>query len=139
MPKPRNTRLSVFKGREAGLNRVIFMVLDAKKLLTSYDMFLEIRRIKGFRHTKYSSVDRRIKALRQQHWIIWKGTRRTQPGSDSPFYELSSRGQTAIDVDEVNMNDFLKNAKEDLLLELRTVLSSFRESQHKSQKPRSRG
>ena len=139
MPKPKDTRLSAFKGREARLNRVIFTILDAKKLLTSYDMYLEIRRNKGFRHTKYPSVDRRMKALQQQHWISRKGTRRTKPGSDSPFYELSSRGQTAIDVDEVNMNDFLKNAEEDLLLELRTVLSSFRESQHKFQKPRSRG
>jgi len=126
--KSKGTRLKVFSGREARLNRVIFMVLDAKKLVTSYDMFLETRRIKGFRHTKYSSVDRRMKALQQQHWITRKGTRRTQPGSDSPLYELSSQGQTAIEIDKVNMNDFLKNAKEDLLLELRTVLSSFRES-----------
>jgi hypothetical protein len=128
VPKPKNTRLSVFKGREARLNRVIFMILDAKKLVTSYDMFLKIRRIKGFRHTKYSSVDRRMKALQQQHWITRKGTRRTKPGSDSPFYELSSQGQTAIEIDKVNMNDFLKNAKEELLLLMRTVLSSFRES-----------
>lgn len=128
MPKPKNTRLSLFKGREARLNRVIFMILDAKKLVTSYDMFLETRRIKGFRHTKYSSVDRRMKALQQQHWISRKGTRRTKPGSDSPFYELSSRGQTAIEIDKVNLNDFLKNAKEELLLLMRTVLSSFRES-----------
>jgi hypothetical protein len=104
------------------------MVLDAKKLVASYDMFLKIRRIKGFRHTKYSSVDRRMKALQQQHWITRKGTRRTKPGSDSPFYELSSQGQTAIEIDKVNMNDFLKNAKEELLLLMRTVLSSFRES-----------
>lgn len=128
MPEPKNTRLKVFKGREARLNRVIFMILDAKKLLTSYDMYLEIRRIKGFRHTKFPSVDRRIKALQKQHWITQKGTRRTKPGSDSPLYELSSQGQTAIEIDKVNMNDFLKNAKEELLLLMRTVLSSFRES-----------
>lgn len=91
-------------------------------------MYLEIRRIKGFRHTKYPSVDRRIKALQKQHWITRKGTRRTKPGSDSPLYELSSQGQTAIEIDKVNMDDFLKNAKEELLLLMRTVLSSFRES-----------
>jgi hypothetical protein len=139
VPKPKDTTLSVFKGREARLNRVIFTILDAKKLLTSYDMYLEIRRNKGFRHTKYPSVDRRMKALQQQHWISRKGTRRTKPGFNSPFYELSSRGQTATEIDRVNMNDFLKNAEEELLLELRTLLSSFRESRHMSQKPRSRG
>ena len=39
-------------GREAKLNRVIFLILDSKNLLTSYEMHLEIRRIKGFRHVK---------------------------------------------------------------------------------------
>jgi DNA-binding PadR family transcriptional regulator len=134
VPKHKDARLSVFKGREARLNLVIFTILDAKKLLTSYDMYLEIRRIKGFRHTKYPSVDRRMKALHQQHWITRKGTRRTKPGFDSPFYELSSKGRTAIEIDRANINDFLKNAEEELLLELRTLLSSFRESRHKSEK-----
>jgi hypothetical protein len=45
VPKLKDARLSVFKGREARLNRVIFTILGAKKLLTSYDMYLEIRRI----------------------------------------------------------------------------------------------
>ena len=130
----------MFKGREARLNRVIFRILDARRFLTSYDIYLEIRRIKGFRHTKYPSVDRRMKSLQQQqHWITRKGTRRTKPGFDSPLYELSSKGQTAIEIDRVNMNEFLKNAKEELLLELRALLSSFRESQHMSERLEGKG
>jgi predicted transcriptional regulator len=139
VPKSKDTRLSVFKGREARLNRVIFRILDTKKLLTSYEMYLEIKRIKGFRHTKHPSVDRRMKALRQQHWITRRGTRRTKPGFDSPLYELSSQGKTALEIDEVDMNDFLRNAEEELLLELRTLLSSFRESCCTHKKPGSKG
>jgi predicted transcriptional regulator len=121
-------RISVFKGREAKLNRVIFRILDAKELLTSYDMYLEIRRIKGFRHTKYPSIDRRMKALRQQHWIAQKGTRRTKAGSNSPLYELTVRAQAALKLDDINMNDLVRTAQEKLLLELITMLSSFLES-----------
>ena len=67
--KGKGTELKVFSGREAKLNRIIFLILDSKKPLTSYDMFLEIRRIKGFRYVKRQSVDRRMKALLEQHWL----------------------------------------------------------------------
>ena len=127
--KGKGTRLLVFTGRAARLNRVIFWILYTKKLLTTYDVFLEIRRIKGFRHTRPSSVDRRMKALVRQQWITEKGTRRTKKtGSDSYLYELSVRGQSALELDEVNINDFIKTAEEKLLQELIAVLSSFRES-----------
>ena len=124
----------MFKGREARLNRVIFRILASRKLLTSYDMYLEIRRIKGFRHTKYPSVDRRMKALRNEHWTEEKGTRKTKPGFDSPLYELSVRGQTALKLTELDMNDLVRTAEEKLLLELMALLSSFRESRHMPRK-----
>jgi predicted transcriptional regulator len=139
VPKPKNTRLSVFKGREARLNRVIFRILASRKLLTSYDMYLEIRRIKGFRHTKYPSVDRRMKALRHEHWTEEKGTRKTKPGFDSPLYQLSVRGQTALKLTEVDVNDLVRTAEEKLLLELMALLSSFHEPPRMSQKPGGRG
>ena len=48
----KGTELKVFSGREAKLNCIIFMILDSKNLLRSYDMYLEIRRIKGYRMLK---------------------------------------------------------------------------------------
>ena len=70
-----------------------------------------------------------MKALVRQQWITEKGTRRTKKtGSDSYLYELSVRGQSALELDEVNINDFIKTAEEKLLQELIAVLSSFRES-----------
>jgi len=71
----KGTELKVFSGREAKLNRVIFMILDSKNLLASYSMYLEIRRIKGFRHVKRQSVDRRMKALCEQGWVMKRGVR----------------------------------------------------------------
>ena len=79
----KGTELDVFSGREAKLNRVIFIVLDSKNLLTSYDMYLEIRRIKGFRHVKRQTVDRRMKALCEQGWIVKYGVRPAK--SSFPF------------------------------------------------------
>ena len=70
----KGTELKVFSGREARLNRITFLVLSSKSPLTSYDIYLGIRRIKGFRHVKWRSIDRRIKALYAQGWIIKCGT-----------------------------------------------------------------
>jgi hypothetical protein len=79
--------LPVFRGTKAKLNRTILEVLRAKKHLASYDTYLEIRRIKGHRHYKYQAVDRRMKKLYDEHWILKNGTKRTQPGTDAMLFE----------------------------------------------------
>ncbi len=91
----KGTDLPVFQGTKARLNRAIFEVLRVKKLV-SYDTYLEIRRMKGYRHCKYQIVDQRLKRLYDERWIFKNGIKRTQPGTDSPLYELSLRGQTAL-------------------------------------------
>ena len=65
------------------------MILDSKNLLTSYDMYLEIRRIKSFRHVKRQSVDRRMKALCEQGWTVKYGVRPAKAHFLSPLYALS--------------------------------------------------
>ena len=102
----------MFSGREARLNRVIFMVLDSKKLLTSYGMYLEIRRIKGFRHVKWQSVDRRMKALCEQGWIVKYGVRPAKAHFLSPLYALSIRAQTALALNKTDLNTFIQVAPE---------------------------
>jgi hypothetical protein len=108
----KGTELDIFSGREAKLNRVIFIVLDAKNPLTSYDMYLEIRRIKGFRHVKRQSVDRRMKALCEQGWIIKYGVRPAKAHFLSPLYALSIRAQAAITLNKIDLNAFIRAAQE---------------------------
>jgi DNA-binding Lrp family transcriptional regulator len=114
------TPLKVFSGREAKLNRVIFMILDAKKGLTSYGMYLEIRRIKGFRHVKRQSVDRRMKALCEQGWIRKYGVRPAKAHFLSPLYALSVRAQVALCLNKTDLNLFIQVANE---IELKTVVN----------------
>jgi hypothetical protein len=110
--KSNGTELKVFSGREARLNRVIFMILDFKSPLTSYDMYLEIRRIKGFRHVKWRSIDRRIKALYAQGWILKCGTRLAKAHFLSPLYALDIRAQVAFALDRIDLNIFIQVAPE---------------------------
>jgi hypothetical protein len=59
----KGTPLKVFSGKEASLNRVILLILYSKKLLAKYDVYLEIRSIKGFKHKDSKTVYRRIDIL----------------------------------------------------------------------------
>ncbi len=108
----KSTELDVFSGREAKLNRVIFVILNSKSPLTSYDMYLEIRRIKGFRHTKRQSVDRRMKVLYAQGWIVKYGVRPAKAHFLSPLYALSIRAQAALALNKIDLNLFVQIAKE---------------------------
>jgi hypothetical protein len=122
--KAKGTKLRVFSGREAILNRVIFMILFTKKLLPSYGMYLEIRGIKGFRHIKRQNVDRRMKALYQQHWLEINGVRPAKAHFLSPLYQLSTRAVAALELSKRDLNDFLQTAPEDKLQKLIDALST---------------
>lgn len=70
--KGKGTKLKVFSGKEARLNRLILLILNSKKDLAKYDVFLEIRSIKGFKHKDSKTVYRRMEALNQEGWIAQK-------------------------------------------------------------------
>jgi hypothetical protein len=119
----KTTKLGVLSGRQAKLNHIIFLVLYPKKLLTSYDIYLEIRGIKGYRHVKRQSVDRRIKALCLQGWLQKEGIRLAKAHFSSPLYKLSIRAQAALVLSKKNLNDFLQTAPETNLQMLIDALS----------------
>jgi predicted transcriptional regulator len=127
-----STKLEVFSNKAASLNRLIFELLYPKKELAIYETYLEIRRIKGLRHTKYQTVHRRMKNLERQRWIVKKGSKKTQPGTNAPLYQLSKRAVAALELDKVNMNKFLMDANDELVEEITRILAYFRESSNKT-------
>lgn len=120
-----SVELSVFSGREAKLNRVIFLVLNTKNPLTSYDVYLGLRRIKGFRNVKHQSVDRRMKALCAQRWIITCGIRPAKAHFLSPLYTLSIRAKVVLALNKTNLNIFIQVANESDLEIVIGVLSIY--------------
>jgi len=100
-PQPRKgSELSMFKGKAVRLNRVILLILNSKKLPAKYDVFIEIRSIKGFKHEDSKTVYRRMEALNQEGWITQKGKRQAKPGWPSELYELPLRGKAALKLDQ---------------------------------------
>lgn len=116
MAKPRaGAKLSVFKGREAKLNRAIFQALAEKGSQAIYDMTKEIRRQRGLRHTKYTNVSRRVKALEQQGYLDKAGKRSTQPGSEATLYQLSTRAHVALLLNQISPDTLIEKADEETL------------------------
>lgn len=94
--KSRETELSVFKGREARLNRAVFQILALKSSLTIYDIWKEVRKLRSLKQTKYSTVNRRARTLEEQGYLIKAGFRGTKSGGQAVLYQINIRVNVAL-------------------------------------------
>jgi len=108
--KCKSTRLQVFSGKEARLNRVILKILEWKSPLIAYDVWRQLKATKGFRGIDSKTVYRRMHALEQEGWIGQKGKRPAKAHGDSALYELTLKGKAALRIDEKSIETFLKTA-----------------------------
>jgi len=104
--------LLVFSGKKARLNRIIFAVLNFNKPLTIYELYIQIRQIKGYRHTKWQSIYRRVKTLSRERWLIKIGVKLTKADFISPLFVLSKRAHVAQILDNTDLDVFLEKAPE---------------------------
>jgi hypothetical protein len=121
--KHKGTKLKVFSGREERLNRAIFLILHRDGILTRYDLFKQIRSIKGFRHTKIQVLYRRVDALFQQGWLDTHGVRITKALFSSPLYQLNVRALAAMEFDKTDLNELLQTASKEQIQKLINALS----------------
>ena len=92
--KSKGTPVKVFSGREATLNRVILLILRASKPpLFRYDVYLQIRHMRGLKHKDFKTIYRCLVTLNQDRWIIQMGTRPAKVKGDSAIYELTKKGK----------------------------------------------
>jgi len=123
--KRKRGSISIFKGREAKLNHAIFHILALKGPLTIYEVCKEVKTQKGLRHTKYTNVNRRVRALDQSRYLRKTGTRRTLAGFEASLYELTSRGYAALVFNQINLDRFIKDAAENEILEALAIFVAF--------------
>ena len=125
MPKPKNTKLSVFKGREAKLNRAIFRSLALKGAQTIYDIHKHVRTFRGLKYTYYGNVNKRVRALRQQGYVKEVNVKSTKAGFEATEYELTTRTYLALMLDSSNLEDLLNRMDEDIALEILAAMSTL--------------
>jgi DNA-binding PadR family transcriptional regulator len=111
----KSTRLEVFSGKKAGLNRVILQVLERTSPLIGYDIWRKIKLIKGFMHVDSKTAYRRMEALDDGGYIASNGTRVGKKGGDKTLYELTLKGKAALRWDRKSMENFLRTATKEQL------------------------
>jgi len=118
VPKPKNTRLSVFKGREARLNRAIFQSLALKGVQTIYDIHKHVRTFRGLRYTYYGNVNKRVRALEQLGYVKEVRVKSTKAGFEATEYELTTRTYLALMIDSIKPEDLLNRMDDDAALDI---------------------
>ncbi|MEM3578447.1 MAG: hypothetical protein QXX51_08415 [Candidatus Bathyarchaeia archaeon] len=104
-------RLSIFKGREAKLNRAIFHALALKSPQTTWEVFRQLKKQKDMAHLTYSVLIRRVKALQESDYLMKVGERKTRLGSETALYQLTPRAELAMVLDQINLDKFIRKAE----------------------------
>ena len=117
-------RISVFKGREAKLNRAIFHILALKGPHTVYALLGEVRRQRGLTKTRDGVLRRRVEALEKQDYLMKVGTAKTRWGYDTPLYDLTPRAELAMALSKTDLDRFVKEADYHRLISMLDVLKS---------------
>jgi len=105
--KTKGTELSVFKGREAKLNRAIFQTLAQKGPQTIYDIHKQVKIRRGLRCTKYASVNKRVKTLEKFGYVTRVGKKKTMAGFEAAIYELTARTYLVMLLSSENLEDLI--------------------------------
>jgi len=103
---------SVFKGRDARLNKAIFWILAQQSPLTIYDLWRKLRTQRDFAYTPYNTVNRRVRTLEEHGYLEKIGQRRTKTGFVAILYQLTARAYLAILLDKINLDNFITKAPE---------------------------
>ena len=105
--KDKSGRLSVFKGREARLNRAIFHTLTLKGPQTIYGIYKEARKQRGLRYTRYASVNKRVRLLEQSGYVMKTDVKKTKSGFLSSVYEITAKAYLVIVLNSIDLDDLL--------------------------------
>jgi Fe2+ or Zn2+ uptake regulation protein len=97
----------VFKGREAKLNRAIFQALATKSPQTAYGMHKQVTKGKGLKHTRYATVNKRMRNLEELGYIRKVAFKETKAGFEAAIYEITTKAYLAILLNSVDLEKML--------------------------------
>ncbi len=106
--RSKGTELSVFKGREARLNRAIFQILITEGPHTIWDLRKKVAIMKGLSRTRYHNVNVRVRSLEQKGYLKRSGIRETKAGFTANLYEVSSRALCAMLLSSLDLNSLIE-------------------------------
>ena len=119
------TGLSVFKGREARLNRAIFQTLAQKGPQTIYDIHKKIKAQRGMKRTYYGNVNKRVRALEQTGYLKPAKIQNTKAGFEATVYELTAKAYLGLMLDSISLENLLNRIDEDSATEILAAIAGL--------------
>jgi predicted transcriptional regulator len=120
--KRETIRLSMFRGREARLNRAVIWAFGAEEPQTTRQLHQKIIKIKELRHTSYSTVNKRVRSLVKSGYLK-KVKVKQRTGGFSNYYELRPKVYLAQFLASNNIYNLFEEADDQLSL---TFLAVFK-------------
>jgi len=106
------SKLSVFKGREASLNRAIFAILAREGPKTIIELQRQLGKQKGLHGTYYASVNKRISCLEKAGYVVHITAQKTQPNSNAVLHDLHAKAYPAIIIHKKSTEELLNKVTE---------------------------
>lgn len=122
--KREGSQLSVFKGREARLNRVILQRLTKESPQTIWDLKNQITKNRSLKRTRYHNVNSRVKALERLAFVRKIGERATKAGSKAFLYEATPRAHFAMLLDSFCPDELIDKLSEETLLAVVSLVAA---------------
>ena len=110
MKRNEKSKLSLFKGREARLNKIILLILGRECCLNIWQVYKRVRETRGFRHTRYHVINRRIRDLEQEGFIEVTMVKETPQGQKVKFYQSTTKTHLAFLLDAINLDQLIQSA-----------------------------
>jgi predicted transcriptional regulator len=129
--KRESIRLSVFRGREARLNRALIQALAVKEPQTTHQLFTKIGLIRELKGTSYSTVNKRVRSLVKAGYLK-KVKVKQRAGGFSNYYELRPKVYLAQYLASNNIYNLFEEADDQLS---HTFLAAFLEAKQRELNP----
>jgi len=125
-PGRTGSKLSVFKGRKASLNRAIFVILDKEGPKTVIEIQKQLSKQKNLEGTYYASVNKRIHCLEKAGYIKPALNKTAQPTSKAIIYELRAKAYLATFINKKSAEELLnKVTDKDATIILSDLVHAF--------------
>jgi hypothetical protein len=115
-------KLSVFKGREAKLNRAILLILARESPLNMRQVYKRVRTYKDLSHTRYRVVNRRMKLLKDEGLLEQVRVEKMPQGFVAKLYQLNVRACLALTLEHIDLDEFIRSATESEVISVLTSL-----------------
>lgn len=126
-----NSKLSIFKGREANLNRAIFAILAKEGPKSIVELQRQLSKQKRLHGTYYASVSKRIHSLEEAGYIMPI----ICPSSKAALYTLHGKADLAVFLDRKSIEDLLRIITDrDALIILSDLICAFLANQNNHRK-----